>query len=352
MLRIIGRVLLALATLLLVAAGAGLAYRSHLQGQIAAETRITSSRGIASLERVEIGGVKQWISMRGHDRGSPLLLFLHGGPGSTLMPLQREFGLRLEERFVVVHWDQRASGRSRREDYPPDSLRLDRFVADTVELIDLLRARFGQDRVYLLGHSWGSVLGTLVARDHPDRLHAYVGMGQVVAMRANEEVSHRFTLERAQALGNEQAVEELSALTPPYAADPTQLLTQRQWLQRFGGAVYEGTVVELYEPALVSPDYSLLDHVAFLSGTFELPLLLWSEMLEVDFVRDAPRLDVPVTFLVGRHDYNTPFELVERYHQMLQAPSKEIIWFESSAHSPNLEEPERFQDVLISRLLE
>ncbi len=330
---------------------AGLVYRSVLQWRVAAATRIEAANGIESLEAVELGDVEQWIYLRGHDRDKPVLLFLHGGPGSPEMPFAREFGLRLEEHFVVVHWDQRASGKSAGKEVPPNSLTVERFVADAVELIDRLRDRFDEERVYLLGHSWGSVLGTLVARDHPELLHAYIGMGQVVNMRLNEEISHRFVEERAREAGNESALAEISGLTPPYENDASELMVQRKWLDRFGGAVHDGSLLPFILRGMLSPEYSLRDVVAIITSLGGLVEEMWGQMLEVDFIEQAPRLDVPVYFLTGRHDYNTPFELVERYYEILEAPHKEIVWFEHSAHMPNLEEPERFQDVLIDQIL-
>jgi len=329
----------------------GLVYRSICQWRIAVATRIEAANGIESLEAVELGGVEQWIYLRGHDRDKPVLLFLHGGPGSPEMPLARAFGLRLEEHFVVVHWDQRASGKSAGEEVPPGSLTVDRFVADTVELIDRLRDRFDEERVYLLGHSWGSVLGTLVARDHPELLHAYIGMGQMVDLRLNEKVSYRFVEERARETGNEDALAELSELTPPYEHDPSELMVQRKWLDRFGGAIHDGSMIPFVLRGMLSPEYSLGEVFTVIVSLGDLVEQMYGQMLAVDFIEQAPRLDVPVYFLTGRHDYNTPFELVERYYEILEAPHKEIVWFENSAHSPNLEEPERFQDVLIHKIL-
>jgi len=353
MLHWLKRGLLVLLAVLAAVTAVGLLYRSYAQWRIAAGTRITAPGGIESLESVELGGVRQWIYLRSEDRNNPVLLSLHGGPGSPELPLARDFGLRLEEHFVVVHWDQRASGKSAGEEVPPGSLTIEGFVADTLELIDFLRARFEEERIYLLGHSWGSILGTLVARDHPERLHAYVGMGQVVNMRSNEQLSYEFALRRAREMGDEVAIRELSRLRPPYEADVSELFVQRRWLDRFGGVVHDGSMLPFILRGALSPEYSLLDVLTVLPSLLrgDLVKAMYAEMLEVNFLEQARRLEVPVYFLTGRYDYDTPFELVEQYFEVLEAPRKEIIWFERSAHAPNLEEPERFQEVLISRVL-
>jgi pimeloyl-ACP methyl ester carboxylesterase len=347
------RGLLVLLALVVAVVAAGLLYRSYAQWRIAAETRITAPNGIESLETVELGSVTQWIYVRGKNRDNPVLLFLHGGPGSPELPLAREFGLQLEEHFVVVHWDQRASGKSAGEEVPPGSLTIERYVADTLELIDFLRTRFEEERIYLLGHSWGSVLGTLVARDRPELLHAYVGMGQVVSMRSNEQISYEFVMRRALETGNENAIGELSPLTPPYEADVSELFVQRKWLEHFGGVVHEGSMLPFVLRGVLSPEYSLLEVLTVVPSLLrgDLTKKMYAEMLGVNFLEQARRLEVPVYFLTGRYDHDTPFELVEQYYEVLEAPRKEIIWFERSAHIPNLEEPERFQEVLISRIL-
>jgi len=188
--------------LILVTAGSGLGYRAWKQSSIRAATAIESNRGIESLELIELNGSIQWIYLRGHDTANPVLLFLHGGPGTVELPVARQFGLEVEKHFTVVHWDQRGAGKSRSEVFAESDLTVRTHLDDTLALVNQLRARFDQDKIYLVGHSWGSVLGTLIVRDHPDLFHAYVGMGQVVNMLDNETVSLRFVRERAEAEGN------------------------------------------------------------------------------------------------------------------------------------------------------
>lgn len=319
--------------------------------RLEARTRIETENGIESLESVRIGGVDQTIYLRGQDRSRPILLFVHGGPGSPETGAAREFGLRLEEHFVVVHWDQRGAGNSCSSEVPDESLHLEQYVADTLELVHLLRERFGQERIFLLGHSWGSVLGVLATQRHPELFHAYVGLGQVVNMRRNEEISYRFVVDRARAEGNERALEELSAIQPPYDRIE-DLMLQRTWLGHYGGAVRDGDpFVAIARSLIVSPEYSLSAKLAFYGCTINSLRHAWDDLDSIDFLSDVRRLDVPVYFLTGRYDYNTPFELVEEWMEHLEAPHAEIIWFEESAHMANLEQPEAFQDALIQDVL-
>jgi pimeloyl-ACP methyl ester carboxylesterase len=325
---------------------------SSLSGwRIAATTRIDTPNGIESLEAVEIGGVEQTIYLRGHDRGKPVLLFVHGGPGVPEMPLARAFGLRLEEHFVVVHWDQRGAGNSCTPEISDDSLDLEQYLADTLELTNLLRSRFGVQKIYLLGHSWGSVLGALTVQRHPELFHAYVGMGQVVDMHRGEDISYRFVLERASAEGNVEALEELATVHPPYSTTQ-ELMTQRAWLGHYHGDVYKGGgIAKFVRAVLLSPEYTIGKKLSFYGCAMNSLDQAWGDLQDIDFIRDIPRLDVPVYFFTGRHDYNTPFELVQEFSQALEAPHNEIVWFENSAHMPNLEEPDLYQELLIQKVL-
>lgn len=337
--------------LALVGVAGALIWRGQLQEEVRLATQITTPDGIDTLETVTLGGTQQWIHLRGHDRANPVLLFLHGGPGSPEMAAGRAFGLEVEEHFTVVHWDQRASGKSRREKYDDASLTLAQYLSDTLELINHLRARFDQDKIYLVGHSWGSGLGVLAARDHPELLHAYVGIGQIVNMVENEHLSWEFTMEMARQEGNDEALRELEGLKPPYTGNMKELFIQRKWLTHFGGAFYGITMDELGEIMWASPEYSVLDLVAFYRGSMDVPKKMWSEVGAIDFFTQAPKLDVPVYFFTGRHDYNAPFELAERYYETLEAPHKEMVWFENSGHFPNLAEADRYQTMLIEKVL-
>lgn len=321
---------------------------------------INATNAIASLEDVMIGGVPQSILVRGADVDQPVLLWLHGGPGGTMMPVAHVFGRELERHFVVVHWDQRGSGRSARSAVPDDSLNLEQFLSDTHELIEMLRSRFDADRIFLLGHSWGSALGLITAQRHPELLHAYIGMGQATNEKRSEEMGLEWVRQRARQLGNEEALRELEDLQPPYIDNPQKIVVQRKWLSRFGGQVHNGRPFLFWEDidrtwalwALRSPEYSWLDLLRFLKANARVRWALFPEFKQVDFMSTAPRIDVPVYLLMGRHDYNMQPTLVEDYYNLLDAPKgKSLIWFEDSSHSPCLEEPARFAEVMVTRVL-
>lgn len=350
-LRPLGWLLAVLLVIVVIAVGSGLGFRSWKQSEIRSATRIDTPNGIESLELVTLNGSKQWIYLRGHDKANPVLLFLHGGPGTPEMALARQFGLEVEKHFTVVHWDQRGSGKSRGEGFAEADLTIQTFLDDTLALVNLLRQRFDDDKIYLVGHSWGTVLGTLTVRDHAELFHAYVGMGQVVNMVENERVSLDFALEAARADGNVEAVAQLESLNPPYSADPSELFVQRKWLHRYGGGMRGLTQGQLLYYVLTSPEYSLRDGIALGVGSMALAKHMWPEMSGIDFFTQATSLEVPVYFFTGRYDYNTPFELTQQYFDVLDAPYKEMVWFENSSHFMNVSDPDHYQDMLINTVL-
>ena len=348
------RIAIGLAVLLLAVVGGALLVRAVVQSQTASRTRITERGGIESLEKVTLGGREQAILIRGHDRRNPVLLFLHGGPGGPLMQEARIFGGELEKHFVVVHWDQRGAGKSFSRDIDPSEMTIEQFERDTVELINNLRSRFGAQRVYLVGHSWGSLLGALVAADHPDLLWAYVGAGQVVDIRRAEQISYDYVVRAARKAGDKEALAALARIKPPYKSID-ELRVQRPLLWKYlalnrpkdAPAPKQSGVREL----LTSPEYSLVDLWRTQQGLFWTLKVMWNELITVNIAEQVQCIDTPVYLFTGRFDYQVPFELVEEWFASLRAPSKQMVWFERSGHDMYLDEPRRFQEALIDRVL-
>lgn len=307
---------------------------------------ISSPNGIAALEQTELNGQPQWLLLRGEDVSRPVLLFVHGGPGFAEMWLAHHTMRELEKHFVCVNWDQAGAGKSFSPTPRPETMTIGRFVEDTIALIETLRRRFGQRKVLLVGHSWGSMLAMKVAARRPDLLHAVVGVAQVVHMQRNEASSYRYVLEKARADRIRRAIRALERIgPPPYRKG--DVFVQRRWLSRYRGDTWSIDVPGVLSIGLGATEYSIGDFVGFLKGARYTNLAVWDELMAVDLLREIPALSVPVAFLLGRHDRTAWFELAEELHASLRAPSKEIVWFEDSAHMPNVEEPEKFQRTLI-----
>jgi len=305
---------------------------------------------IDTIESLTIGGITQWISLRSDDVKNPLILFLHGGPGTAQIAFSRKAQKALQESFLVVNWDQRGAGRSYSRSLRKEDMTIARFVDDAEELVETLARRFGQQRLVVVGHSWGSVIGAQLAAKRPDLLTAYVGIGQVVDMQRGETLSYRFTLDEARRRSNKKAIRQLEKIGPPPYARLRAGGVQRRWLSRFHGATYKGSLAGTVLKNVSVRDVRPLDLIRFVAGAMFSLSNLEGELMGVNLVRDIPELMVPVYFCAGRMDYTVPSGLIVEYADRLLAPKKSIIWFERSGHLPNLEEPERFCDFCKSLL--
>ncbi len=303
---------------------------------------------VAVLEKVEIGGIQQWVLIRGQDRSNPILLYLHGGPGNPEMPLAKTAGRYLEEHFTVVHWDQRGAGKTYSPFTPKGSMTIEQFVADTKELTEYLQDHLGQNEVYLLGHSWGALVGLKTIADFPELYRAYIGMGQFTDSVLNEEIAFSFVAEAAEQAGDQKTLKTLSALgLPPY--DKLQdLAVLKGKVTQYGGSFhgqtswFNGTTAAM----LRAKEYTPLDYLRFIAGS-RFSAILMDEVVQFDMFDEVAEVSVPVYFFSGEYDYMTCTERVEEYFQFLCAPHKEHIRFTASAHNPIYEEPERFVSELI-----
>lgn len=308
--------------------------------------RIVTPNGIERLEKVRIGRIDQWVAIRGTDHRNPVLLMLHGGPGFVSMPTSWYFQRGWEEYFTVIQWDQRGAGKTYVENDPAtiaSTMTQERMIADAEEMIAWARREFGKDKIFVLGHSWGSFLGLTIAQRHPEWLHAYIGMGQITDVPQSERRGWRFAMEKAHETGNREAVHELESIAP-YAEDGKPIALddmgiQRKWLNAFGGAVYGRTGFEAEAGAIsLSPEYTDEDVKSVWAGNEFSEGKLLAGVLAID-LSNVTKLDCPVILFNGRHDYNVSSSTAAEWFQRLQAPSKTLVWFENSAHEVMNEEP-------------
>jgi pimeloyl-ACP methyl ester carboxylesterase len=294
---------------------------------------IPGPKAIASLERIRIGGVDQYILLRGNDTSLPVLLFLHGGPGMPAMYLVHSFQRELENRFIVVHWDRRGAGKSYREDIS-NTLTTEQLVADTLELTEVLRARFHQDKLYLLGHSWGSYLGMLVIGRHPEFYKAYIGVGQLACFSPIAGIQDEFIRKSAMRAGDSDAVKELGEK----GASIRETL-----LFRFGGEIHDAkSYLPLLLTGLTAPEYSLRDVRNIPRGVSLYRNHFVDNATSGELMDVVTEVKIPIYFFTGRYDFTDPFSLTEEYFCKIIAPDKHMVWFERSAHFPFYEEPTVF----------
>ncbi|WP_078543467.1 alpha/beta fold hydrolase [Litchfieldia alkalitelluris] len=326
---------------------------------------IPADTGINKIEKLLIGGVEQSILIQGENKNHPVLLFLHGGPSMPLPGLScrgRDYVLatntkELVKHFVVVFWDQRGTGKSYHSSIPRETMRLTQFISDAVELVDYLRAGFNTEKLFLAGHSWGSVLGLHLVKDYPEKFFSYVGLSQIVSWVENDRLSLQWVKEEAKRRGNKKAMQELDAVgQPPFLESFEQWGVLRRWQARFNSMFFSDEQTKspgmgrLAKIMLQSPDYSLKDIYHSLYKGFKLvyhmPFI--DDLSNFNFRESGLKLTVPITFIHGRHDVHVVGSQVEDYYNRLEAPyGKQLIWVENSSHAFHPDDASVIEKVLI-----
>jgi proline iminopeptidase len=316
---------------------------------VANARRILTPQGVERLEAVRIGGIDQWVSIRGRDRRNPVLLVIHGGPGYVLMPESWWMSRDWEEYFTVVHWDQRGAGKTLLINDPAKlapTMTLERSVTDAEEMVVWLRKEFGKHKVFVLAHSAGTYVGLQLATHHPDWLYAYIGVGQMADMPESERRGWAFAMDQARAAGNAEAVRELQSIAPYFApGHPSplkDLYLERKWVGYFGGVMaYRHDNDADSDLVKLSPDYSREELRHIYDGNEFAERFLLADLIDGDW-SVMRRFGCPMFLFEGRHDYNASSEVAHEWFEKVEAPAKQFVWFEDSAHMPMTEEPAKF----------
>lgn len=318
--------------------------------------KIVTPNGVQETFEATLGGARQVVNVRGSDKDNPILVFVHGGPGAVEMPFAWTFQRPWEDVFTVVQYDQRGAGRS----YPlNDPAKLaptmtpERYRDDAIELIELLQKRYSKRKVVLMGHSWGSIVGLSVAVKRPDLLYAYVGVGQGIDFREGEKAGMAWTRAKALAAGDKTAVAAIDALAPYPQGDFTidKADGWRKYAMPYGSLIFNKPDLNLYfQTPRLSPEYSEADRQAWGKGSLFSVMTLWPRLADVSF-NTVKKIDVPIIFLLGRHDYTVPSSVAAQWFGQVKAPSKTLVWLEHSAHMPMVEEPGHFFAALLRDVL-
>ena len=310
---------------------------------------------IDALEQVQLGGITQWIRIRGTSAANPVLLLMQQGPGFPIINETRawEQRLGLEADFTVIYWDQRGTGlsalplgREGRFGITPELM-----VSDTIALLELLRDRYGR-KPFIAGFSFGATYAARAAVLRPDLVAAIVGTGMDIDIPFAEHHMYHWALAEARKRGNQRAVRQLEKIGPPPHLGTKQFTTRARWVMNFGGVIvgdtWNGQARTLAASLLRSPDYSPAAVLRTVRGVTSSLAALLPLLASTDLVTTVPRLDVPIILVQGRLDQVAPGAAAQRFYDALAAPSKQLIWFEHSAHTPQYEEPARFRDVLLT----
>jgi pimeloyl-ACP methyl ester carboxylesterase len=308
---------------------------------------------------IQINGVEQGMFIKSRNIQNPVLLFVHGGPGMPEYWLTQRYPTGLEDHFTVVWWEQRGAGLSYNPDISPETMTAEQFIADTIEVTRYLLNRFGKEKIYLMGHSWGSTIGIQAAAQAPELHHAYIGMGQISNQLQSEQLAYEYALAQYRNNGNLRMLRKLEA-APPAMAVPLPAAYEAlrdEYMHDLGiGTTREMTsvITGIFLPSWQFREYTLAEKVNLWRGKVNSrsrDFGLWDAMLTTDLSQQVTKLAIPAYFFHGQYDYTCAYPLARAYFDKLQAPVKGFYTFDESAHSPIFEEPEKALKILLEDVL-
>jgi len=298
---------------------------------------------IADVRNICLGGIEQWVMIRGSNiTDNPILILLHGGPGISETTLWRFFNSSaLEKVFTVVYWDQLGCGKSYDPTIPKDKMTIEQFLTSLDELVDIVCHRCNKNKVTIFGHSWGSFLGPLYASRFPSKVAAYVGCAQLGDWMESEKATYAYVLNEAEKRGNFRMVRDLQKIgPPPHTCD--ELFKQRTCLAKLDGDLTLHALLKMIKVCIHVPESSVLELFHFWKILRFSITAMWADLTQMNLLTSVPELQMPSFFFLGRHDHCVPPEISVKYIEALISPSKEVVWFENSKHSPFVDEPEKF----------
>ena len=336
--------------LLLLPLGAYLLYKTTIKGST---PKIEGENAISELKMVPINDTQLAVQIRGTDKNNPVLLCVTGGPCGTEIPFMKKYEKELEKHFTVVHYDQRAAGKSYsfKEDYK--DLNYHQHIADLISLTEYLRDYFGQDKIYLMGHSYGTYLGSLAANEKPEYYKAYIGVGQMSKLTDAEYYSLLDTIKAAEEKNNKRDVKYLESIKEKIQKG--EMVVPRKYLRKYNFAEHKKTPVasEMFKALFFGPEYSLQDTFKYFYSAIKNAMPLAMQSVKDPLPELVTEAKVPTYFLLGKYDGLTNTKAAKEYFDSLggDAPKKFIV-FEESAHSPQVEENDKYVDFMCNELLE
>jgi pimeloyl-ACP methyl ester carboxylesterase len=305
---------------------------------------------IAEKNFIEIGGIRQGFFIRAENPDNPIILYLHGGPGSPMLPMviPYEVSERLEKYFTVCYWEQRGAGISFSDSINPATMTIAQMIEDTREMTEYLQRRFNQDKIYLIGHSWGAYLGVKTIEKYPENYIAYIGMGQVSNQIESEKLAYDYMLQHATEINDKSAVKNLQKFDKNASDFPTMdyLTTVRMSLMnKYGiGLAHEEKIsmIDIAKMLLSFKGYTMSEKINFLKGIDFSQTTLWDYVVDDNLFESSAVFQVPVYITQGKYDYQVSHALAREWFEKIEAPQKAFFTFENSAHAPIMEEPEKF----------
>lgn len=298
---------------------------------------------ISTLGQVTINGAKHGVMIRGNDKNNPVIIFVHGGPGTTEIPYVRKYQDLLEQNFTIVHYDERATGKSYHffEDY--SNLSIDLLVNDLIALTDYISQLLNTKQIILAGHSFGTVVAIKAANKAPEKYLAYIGLGQIGDFWSRELESLEYCLSQAMLKNNSQDIKDIEACRD--SIHNHKATFPRKFTRKYGGvARLINDASDIVSGILLNPEYNFFDTIRFGKGRAISNKVLWTELMNSKLPNEVSELKIPCYFVMGKYDYLTPVKTAKAYFDSIVAPVKEFIIFDESAHYPHFEEKQKFYD--------
>ncbi|MCL2442486.1 MAG: alpha/beta hydrolase [Treponema sp.] len=304
---------------------------------------------LAEKQFIEIGGIQQGFFLRSENPENPVILFLHGGPGSPELTLfyHNEKPERLEKYFTVCYWDQRGAGMSFSNSIEPNTMTLEQFIEDTRQITEYLKNRFNQEKIYLMGHSWGSILGIKTIEKYPENYLAYIGIGQVTNQLESEILAYDYMLQYAIDINDKSAIKKLNKFDRNASDFPAMEYinnVRTPLMNKYGiGMKHENfSMAGMIKDFFFFKGYTLSEKIKYVQGMMFSLTHLWDNVASVNLFESSISFQVPVYIIHGKYDYQVSYTLAKEYLEIIEAPEKAFFSFDKSAHSPNIEEPEKF----------
>ena len=330
--------------------------RGIIPAVIRSNHKITTPNGIDQMETVEIGGINQALYFRGQNTDNPVILVIHGGPGFPLTPFLHDYQYNWENDFTVVNWDQRNAGKTYYANDPKavsSTVDIQRVLLDAHEVTAYIRQKLGKDKIIVMGHSWGSVLGSMLVQAYPEDYSAYIGIGQAVNMKETVRVGYEKTLEMARAAGNKKDIAALEALAPcPPPGGYDKIYQERVLkLQEYQDKYKLGMGYSALIPLLTTPYYSLseLRFILITDKTTQGDLMRFL-VEDFDIANYGLSYSIPVYYIMGENDYQTPYPLAEELYGRISAPDKAFYTIPNAGHMPMTDNPAELTRVLLEEI--
>lgn len=319
------------------------------------QSKIDADMGIQENIYITIGGIEQYVQIRDENRNNPIILWLHGGPGFPLTYLTYYYQAALEKDYTVVCWEQRGCGRTFYRNEENGNLTIEQLLVDTDNVIDYLRERFGQEKIIIIGQSWGTVLGMDYINIHPEKVAAYIGVGQVTDFSQGKIYAADNAVQMAVANGNnedveflERCIKKLSKTESVEKLDVKSLeemiITSTKYLKCNG----EMSGIEQIFAAITSPEMSWNDVKWFLFASDTQNIVASQNNLvnymyfQFDVMDLSKKYDIPICFIQGDNDWITPTDMVTDYYSCISAKKKEMFTIDNAGHTPFLDNSEQF----------